>query len=127
MGGEMIKMGLTRLEWFETRFPRIAVNSEKVIREKLDERAALTRANNAAKAASNMNQQNQQDDSEKDRNRDKRDRSRSRSRSRSKKSRDKDRDRSRDRSRDNPETDLGKGRKGRDHADELRKFKEESS
>merc|ERR1712242_542836 len=31
--GEMIKTMLTRLEWYETRFPRIAVNSEKVIRE----------------------------------------------------------------------------------------------
>merc|ERR1719195_2509072 len=31
--GEMIKTMLTRLEWDGTRFPRIAVNSEKLIRE----------------------------------------------------------------------------------------------
>jgi len=159
--GEMIKMMLTRLEWFETRFPRIAVNSEKVIREKLDERAAVTRANNAAKASFN-DSQNQQDESEKDRNRDKRDRSRSRSRSG--KSRDRDRDRSREKKKRSRSRDRRKSRsrsrdrnkkshkrdkysrdrsrskdrhgnrdkrddrhRDRDYADELRKFKEDSS
>ena len=83
--GEFIKLMLTRLEWFETRyllnfgygfslifiiywhkifyskcvtffisrFPRIAVNSEKVIREKLDERAAAARLNKKEQQASN--------------------------------------------------------------------------
>ena len=74
--GEMIKLMLTRLEWFETRyterpllcsaaiipiycarFPRIAVNHEKIIRDKLDERAANARLNNATKAAAANSQQ----------------------------------------------------------------------
>merc|ERR1712038_1784960 len=36
--GEMCRLMLTRLEWFDTRFPRIAVNFEKQIRENLDAR-----------------------------------------------------------------------------------------
>ena len=73
--GEMIKLMLTRLEWFETRstfpffsaklinfcfrFPRIAVNHEKIIRDKLDERAANARLNNATKAAATNSQKHQ--------------------------------------------------------------------
>jgi len=41
--GEMCKLMLTRLEWFDTRFPRIAVNVEKHIRNQLEERAACAR------------------------------------------------------------------------------------
>jgi len=41
--GEMCKLMLTRLEWFDTRFPRIAVNVEKNIRSQLEERAAASR------------------------------------------------------------------------------------
>jgi len=36
--GEMCRLMLTRLEWFDTRFPRIAVNVEKQIREQLEQR-----------------------------------------------------------------------------------------
>merc|ERR1719490_235934 len=36
--GEMCRLMLTRLEWFDTRFPRIAVNFEKQIRENLEAR-----------------------------------------------------------------------------------------
>ena len=39
------------------RFPRIAVNHEKIIRDKLDERAANARLNNATKAAAANSQQ----------------------------------------------------------------------
>jgi len=41
--GEMCKLMLTRLEWFDTRFPRIAVNVEKHIRNQLEERDASAR------------------------------------------------------------------------------------
>jgi len=41
--GEMCRLMLTRLEWFDTRFPRIAVNVEKHIRSQLEERAASQR------------------------------------------------------------------------------------
>jgi len=41
--GEMCRLMLTRLEWFDTRFPRIAVNVEKHIRSMLEERAASQR------------------------------------------------------------------------------------
>jgi len=41
--GEMCRLMLTRLEWFDTRFPRIAVNVEKYIRSQLEERAASQR------------------------------------------------------------------------------------
>jgi len=41
--GEMCRLMLTRLEWFDTRFPRIAVNVEKQIRQYLEERAASNR------------------------------------------------------------------------------------
>jgi len=41
--GEMCRLMLTRLEWFDTRFPRIAVNVEKHIRGQLEERAASQR------------------------------------------------------------------------------------
>merc|ERR1719210_2910473 len=36
--GEMCRLMLTRLEWFDTRFPRIAVNYEKQIRDNLEAR-----------------------------------------------------------------------------------------
>jgi len=36
--GEMCRLMLTRLEWFDTRFPRIAVQYEKQIRENLEQR-----------------------------------------------------------------------------------------
>jgi len=160
--GEMIKLMLTRLEWFETRFPRIAVNHEKIIRDKLEERAARARLNNATKA-SNSQQQQVNFEKEKERKEKSISRSRSRSNSRSRKSRDRDRSRerrksrsksrdrrrsrsrsrsrnrnrkshkrdrsrsrskSRDRHRHKHKKDKGRG--GRDYADELRKFKEES-
>ena len=41
------------------RFPRIAVNHEKIIRDKLEERAASARLNNATKAAASNSQQQQ--------------------------------------------------------------------
>jgi len=162
--GEMIKLMLTRLEWFETRFPRIAVNHEKIIRDKLEERAARARLNNATKAAASNSQQQQVNyEKEKERKEKSISRSRSRSNSRSRKSRDRDRSRerrksrsrsrdrrrsrsrsrSRDRNRKSHKRDRSrsrsrsrdrhrhkhkkdKGRGGRDYADELRKFKEES-
>jgi len=48
--GEMCKLMLTRLEWFDTRFPRINVNVEKEIRQKLEERSAQERQNQNRKA-----------------------------------------------------------------------------
>jgi len=42
--GEFCRLILTRLEWFETRFPRIAVTAEKQIRAALDERMKALRA-----------------------------------------------------------------------------------
>jgi len=179
MMGEMIKLMITRLEWFETRFPRIAVNHEKMIREKLDERAASARlnpkpttnivkdtsagSNNQAEGrkernASESRSRSRSRSKRRSRSRDERRRSRSRSRERSKKShkRDRSRDRSRgrysrDRSRDRHSRDRSRDRdrhsrdrsrdrhrerkddkhrdkhRGRDYADELRKYKEDSS
>merc|ERR1719340_612201 len=126
----MIKLMLTRLEWFETRFPRIAVNHEKIIRDKLDERAATARLNHATETAANNSQQV---DYEKGKERKEKSysRSRTRSKSRSHKSRDRDRSRdrrksrsrsrSRDRHRHKHKKDKSRG--GRDYAEELRKFK----
>merc|ERR1719264_2048732 len=94
--GEFIKSMISRLEWFETRFPRIAVNHEKIIREKLEERAALARQNqpkHTAKAANSQNYCEEKEESKVP------ERSKSRSQSRSKKSRDRSRDRERRRSR----------------------------
>merc|ERR1711874_733023 len=92
--GEMIKLMLTRLEWFETRFPRIAVNHEKIIRDKLDERAATARLNHATETAANNSQQV---DYEKGKERKEKSYSRSRTRSKSRSRKSRDRDRSRDR------------------------------
>lgn len=103
--GEMIKLMITRLEWFETRFPRIAVNHEKIIREKLDERNALARQNqqnHQTQAATNS--QNYSEEKEREEERKTAERSRSRSRSRSKKSRNRDRERERERSREKKRT-----------------------
>jgi len=36
--GELCRTMITRLEWFDTRFPRIAVNVEKQIRDQLEQR-----------------------------------------------------------------------------------------
>merc|ERR1719266_2095454 len=93
--GEMIKAMITRLEWFETRFPRIAVNHEKIIREKLEERAALARQNQPKHPAKATNSQNYSEEKEESK---ASERSKSRSQSRSKKDRDRSRDRDRRRS-----------------------------
>merc|ERR1719433_2444012 len=95
--GEMIKLMLTRLEWFETRFPRIAVNHEKIIRDKLDERAATARLNHATETAANNSQQV---DYEKGKERKEKSYSRSRTRSKSRSRKSRDRRKSRSRSRD---------------------------
>merc|ERR1719433_658393 len=84
--GEMIKLMISRLEWFETRFPRIAVNHEKIIREKLDERAALARQNQQKHQAQATNSHNYSE--EKEVGNKAVERSKSRSHSRSKKSKD---------------------------------------
>merc|ERR1719495_893605 len=42
--GEFCRLIMTRLEWFETRFPRIAVKEEKLIRAGLEERMNNLRA-----------------------------------------------------------------------------------
>merc|ERR1719461_931826 len=85
---------ISRLEWFDTRFPRIAVNHEKIIREKLDERNALARQNPPIHQAQATNSQNFNERGEE---RKTAERSKSRSKSRSKKSRDRDRERERSR------------------------------
>jgi len=41
--GEFCRLLLTKMEWFETRFPRIAVIAEKQIREMLDDRFRKSR------------------------------------------------------------------------------------
>jgi len=166
--GEFIKAMITRLEWFETRFPRIAVNHEKIIREKLEERAALARQNQPKHPAKATNSQNYSEEKEetkvsersksrsqsrskksrdRDRSRDRerrrsKSRSRSRSRERKKKSKKEKRDRSRDRSRERYSRDRSRDRdrhqrdrrddrdrrhRDKDYADELRRYKEDSS
>lgn len=117
--GEMCRLMLTRLEWFDTRFPRIAVNIEKQIRCQLEERAASNRHYQGMANANATQQQFQKEEpkteevvkevdrekSSKDRDRGgfsvKRERSRSRSRekSRDRKRSDRDRDRKKSRSR----------------------------
>jgi len=57
--GEMCRLMLTRLEWFDTRFPRIAVNIEKIIRGQLEERAASNRQYQGLASAGQGQQQQQ--------------------------------------------------------------------
>jgi len=111
--GEMCRLMLTRLEWFDTRFPRIAVNVEKHIRCQLEERAASQRH---YQGMANHQQQQQQSQLQREEpktvevEKDKRDKGgfsvrRDRSRSRSD-----DRRHSRDRSRDRKRSERRKSR-----------------
>lgn len=116
--GEMCRLMLTRLEWCDTRFPRIAVNIEKHIRCQLEERAASTRHYQGMANANATQQQVKKEEpkteevkevdrekSSKDRDRGgfsvrrERSRSRSREKSRDRKRSDRDRDRKKSRSR----------------------------
>jgi len=110
--GEMCRLMLTRLEWFDTRFPRIAVNIEKIIRGQLEERAASNRQYQGLASAGQGQQQFRKEEPKtevvKEVERDKggfsvrRERSKSRSREVERRhSREKDKDRKRsDRDRD---------------------------
>merc|ERR1719187_3089527 len=106
--GEMCRLMLTRLEWFDTRFPRIAVNVEKYIRSQLEERAASQRH---YQGMANQQAQFQREEPKAvEVERDKRDKGgfsvrRERSRSRSD-----DRRHSRDRSRDRKRSEKRKSR-----------------
>jgi len=114
--GELCKTLLTRLEWFDTRFPRIAVNYEKIIRDQLD-----ARAKEVAKYQGNRPDYQQQQKfggeekqktevretgkesrskSRDTKSKDRKSRDRSRSRDRKKKDRSRDRSRSKDRKKD---------------------------
>lgn len=121
--GEMGRQMLTRLEWFDTRFPRIAVNFEKQIRDNLDHMTRDSggyRGNqpdyakqneigyeempvNEAKSQERDENRMSRDRDSKSRNRDSDRKSRDRDQSRDRKSKDRksrDRSRSRDRRRD---------------------------
>jgi len=109
--GEMCRLMLTRLEWFDTRFPRIAVNVEKHIRCQLEERAASQRhyqgmAQQQQQQAQFQREEHKVVEVEKDK-RDKGGFSVRRERSRS---RSDDRRHSRDRSRDRKRSEKRKSR-----------------
>jgi len=110
--GEMCRLMLTRLEWFDTRFPRIAVNVEKQIKNMLDERSASNRSYQGMAGAGQSQSKREDQRKEESRAGDKeksdkggfslrRDRSRSRSA---------ERRRSRDRSREKKRSDRKKSR-----------------
>jgi len=131
--GEMCRLMLTRLEWFDTRFPRIAVQYEKQIRENLEQRnremeQGWQAPNHQAGFVQNVVQPVERvspagfrgsrdrtpgDREAADRSRDRRSRNRSNSRDRESKSRDK-RSRSRDkRSRSRDKRSRSKERKSK--------------
>jgi len=88
--GEFCRLLLTKMEWFETRFPRIAVNAEKQIREKMDEKFRKIREAHSATPMETSNR----DSSARDGDRKSRGRSRSRSKDRSSKKKSRSRSRS---------------------------------
>merc|ERR550519_3229728 len=102
--GDFCKLIVTKLEWFETRFPRIPVNVEKMIRSKIDELTgpkfrgmASNQAYVPPPASSDRTSlQKERSNSERKSSR----RSRSQSHEKIKRDRSKDRDHSRDHSRD---------------------------
>jgi pre-mRNA-splicing factor 38B len=107
--GEFCRLLLTKMEFFETRFPRIAVAAEKQIREHMDEKFRQIRASLTAARESSTRESATKDETRKSRGRSRsrskdksnsKKRSKSRSRSKHKKrSRSRDRKRSRDRDR----------------------------
>merc|ERR1712059_76778 len=114
--GELCKTLLTRLEWFDTRFPRIAVNYEKIIRDQLDARAKDMAQYKGNRPDSQQQQQFGGEEKQKTevreiekksrsksrdtKSKDRKSRDRSRSRDKKKKDRSRDRSRSRDRKKD---------------------------
>jgi len=123
--GEMVKSMLVRLEWFDTRFPRIPVNVQKQINASLDQRrnpgnssrydnqeASSQNYRDKGPTSSESRRRDNYNSRERSYSRDRRSRSRDRKsksgeeRHRDKRSRSKERryrDRSRDRSRDDRE------------------------
>jgi len=147
--GEMCMAFLTKLEWFDTRFPRIPVNVQKQINDKLAERRARLQPalqpdqsagrntdedRGAARAGGGSGRSRHSPDAERRRNKS-RSRSRDRHRDRKHRSRSRSRDRkkrrSRDRSRGEKKRDKRRSRsrdrkKNRDgdYGDELRRYSE---
>ncbi|XP_023349552.1 pre-mRNA-splicing factor 38B [Eurytemora carolleeae] len=142
--GEFCRMILTRLEWFETRFPRIAVTAEKQIRAALDERFKAQRVQQVEDRKSRGESERRMDDrgsrggseridDRKSRDRSSRDRSersqskreksksvekvkkRSRSRSRDKRSKDRKRSRSKEKKRSRSRSREKKSKKDKKH------------
>jgi len=142
--GEMVMSFMTKLEWFDTRFPRIPVNVQKTINDKIAERRAASnpqwggggggvRDDDRGTAAATKSRRSPSPDRRRDgggssrrdrsRSRDRRDKKhRSRSRSRDRRRRSRSRDRKRDRrSRSRDRKDR---KRDGDYSDELRKYSE---
>lgn len=132
--GELNRLFLTRLEWFETRFPRIAVNYERQIRANLDERFKVQKAppaasrqtpqkeetvvrdkDRTARSSSKTTVKSKSRSKSKTRDKPKRSRSRSRSKDKSKKKRSRSRSRSKEKSK--------KAKKSRSRSRESKKEK----
>ena len=119
--GEMCKQFLTKLEWFDTRFPRIPVNVQKEIEDYFEQRKKYMVghddeedvAKNESRKGDNRirdrdNRSRDGDNPSRDRDRDRKDR-----RDRDDRRRDKDRDRHRDRDRDRKRNDDRHKRRSR--------------
>jgi len=129
--GEMCKTMLTRLEWFDTRFPRIAVTFEKVIRDQLDARAKEMAKYKGNRPDYQQQQQQQQivvEENTKTERKESENMSRSKSRDRDRKSKDrKSRDRSRSRSRDRKKKDRSRSREKKDRSRDKSREKKDRS
>lgn len=96
--GEMIQQFLTKLEWFDTRFPRIPVNVQKEITDYFEQRKKyMIDYEDTTAAADNNYQYNNADHSSRHTSRDRKSHDRE---SRVSKDRDRHGDRDRDRKRD---------------------------
>lgn len=102
--GEMCLSMLTRLEWFDTRFPRIPVNVQKQINDNLAERKAALQGGHRGGGGGGYDEEG----SSRDEGRSRSDRDRDRGRDRS---RDRHRDRSRDRKKHRSRSRSGERKK----------------
>lgn len=125
--GDFCKLILTKLEWFETRFPRIPVNVEKMVRTKIDELAGPKFRGMASNQAAYLSPSESMDKKSIQKERSNSEtkssqRSRSQSQEKSRKNHSVDRYQSRDRSRDR---DRSRGRdRSRDRSRDRTKSKE---
>merc|ERR1719510_2189297 len=110
--GEMLKLFLTKMEWFDTRFPRIPINVQKEISDYFEQRKNYTVG---------YEDETENTDNNKDNNR----RSHERSRDRSRDRRSPEREHRRDRDR-RDYSDHRRGSKERDHHRDRRKHEKRS-